>query len=130
MKSNWFLEGIIGVLYISLGAVVIFVSYRLFQKYFRTGRKSNAIYFKPDPLKQRLIIGHFESYVELEEPMDVKIYLADLNGEEKHLIIEKKFKKGLTPITFESNQYEDGEYFYTIISNDMKSEKKIKLQNH
>jgi len=130
MESNWFLDGILGVLYITLGIIVVYISYRLFQKYFKTGRKSKAIYFKPDPLKQRLIIGHFESYIELEEAMNVKIYLADLKGVEKYVIIDKEFKKGLTPISFESNQYEDGEYFYTIISNDMKSEKKIKLQNH
>jgi hypothetical protein len=130
MEGNWFLEGILGVLYLTLGIIVIFIGYRFYQKMAGKGRKSEAIYFKPDPLKNRLIVGKFESYIEVEEPTLVKIYLADLNGAEKYCIIEKEFKSGLTPIVFDSSQYEDGEYFYTIFSNDMKSEKKIKLQNH
>ncbi len=127
--GNWFLEGILGVLYLTLGLIVVVIGYRFYMKWAGKGRKSEAIYFKPDPLKNRLIIGKFESYIELEEPAKVKVLLADLEGNEKYVIIEKEFKKGLTPITFDSTQYEDGEYFYTILTDDMKSEKKIKLQN-
>lgn len=130
MDGNWFLEGLLGVLYLTLGIIVIVIAYRMYQKNYGKGRKSTAVYFKPDPLKNRLIIGHFESYLELDEPTQVKVFLADLQGNEKHIIIEKEFKKGITPISFDSSKFEDGEYFYTIISNDMKSEKKIKLQNH
>lgn len=127
--GNWFLEGILGVLYLTLGLIVVVIGYRFYMKWAGKGRKSEAIYFKPDPLKNRLIIGKFESYIELEEPANVKVILADLQGNEKYVILEKEFKKGLTPITFDSTKYEDGEYFYTILSEDMKSEKKIKLQN-
>lgn len=130
MEGNWFLEGIIGVLYLTMAAILFYVGYRAYQKYFNKGRKSKAIYFRPDPLKNRLIIGRFESYLELDQPSQVKVYLADLKGVEKHVIIEKEFKSGLTPISFESSDYENGEYFFTIISNDMKSEKKIKLENN
>ncbi|MEZ4937897.1 MAG: hypothetical protein R2799_09945 [Crocinitomicaceae bacterium] len=129
MSGNWFLEGILGVLYLTLGLIVVLIGYRFYMKWSGKGRKSEAIYFKPDPLKNRLIIGNFESYIELDEPAKVKVYLADLNGEEKFVIWEKNLKKGLTPIAFDSTQYPDGEYFYTLISDDMKSEKKIKLQN-
>ena len=130
MFANIFLDGILGMLYLTLAVLLLFIGYRFYQRYFNKGRKSNAIYFNPDPLKNRLIIGKFESYIELGEPMKIKIYLADLNGVEKYIIEEKEFSVGLNTISFDSTQYDDGEYFYTIISEDMKSEKKIKLQNH
>lgn len=127
--ENWFLDGILGVLYLTLGLIIAVIAWRYYMKWAGKGRKSEAIYFKPDPLKNRLIIGKFESYIELENPANVKVYLADLEGNEKYVILDQKMKSGLTPITFDSSQYADGEYFYTIISDDMKSEKKIKLQN-
>lgn len=129
LKGFTYIQVIFGVLWTSLAILVLVIIYRRLLRYLSRGAVSKREYCELYPLEMNPAHGMIPFYFTSERERPVKMEL--LNGDMEFIreIASFDCKPGGNIVRFDSTALPDGEYFYTLVTDNQKIMKKMYLRN-
>lgn len=125
---NW-LDVVFGILYVSLGLLVLVILYRKLLAYLGRNEPSKANYCVLYSLEKNPGSGEVTFYFTSEDEKDYKFYLTDKDGQTVHSVSEGKCTPGGNILRFDSTGIPNGSYYYVLETVNQKTAKKITVLN-
>ena len=125
---NW-LDVVFGVLYTSLGLLVLVILYRKLLAYLGRNEPAKANYCVLYSLEKIPSSGEVTFYFTSEEERDFKLYLTDEKGNEVQSVSNGKCTPGGNIIRFDSTSISNGNYYFVLETSNQKTAKKIAVVN-
>jgi hypothetical protein len=122
------MEKIVNVLVVTFGILMSFVLYRLLLKRLNKGSVNQALYCTLYSLDKDPVEGEVEFYFITPVAMNVTFCIWQKDQKLMELRNEE-FGKGGHIVRFDTNQIEDGEYFFGIETADQKTIKRFNIKN-
>lgn len=115
--------------WISLGILIIFITYKLVVRRLKRGRIEKELYLILHPIEKNPATGIVPIFIEMYTPMEVEISIFSTDLQVDKVIEHKTFKKGGNIIQLDTREFENGFYFYQAKSSNQKTRKKIEIRN-
>src|SRR5690554_5279060 len=98
--------------WISLGILIIFITYKLVVRRLKRGRIEKELYLILHPIEKNPATGIVPIFIEMYTPMEVEISIFSTDLQVDKVIEHKTFKKGGNIIQLDTREFENGFYFY------------------
>ena len=122
------MEKIVNVMVVTFGILMSFVLYRLLLKRLNKGSVNQALYCTQYSLDKNPAEGEVEFYFITPETMHVAFCIWQ-NDQKMLDIRNEEFSKGGHIVRFDTNQLENGEYFFGIETKGQKTIKRFTIKN-
>ena len=119
----------IGMLWVSLVVLVIFIGYKKLLKYMSRGSINHESYCELHTVENNPISGEMSFYFTSNEIKKCEMSIYDLSMDIKIDLFNKECLLGGNIIRFDSTKLPNGEYFYQLKTANQKIEKKIAIFN-
>ncbi len=129
LYSYSFGKVIIGILIVTLSLLVLAIAYKKLLAYLGKGTPSKEDYCVLYGMESQPNFGEVQIYFEMKLNRFVSIQLWNNQLEYLTTIKEGEFTSGGNIVTFDTKQFENGHYFYTLITDNQKTMKKIEIKN-
>lgn len=120
---------IVGVLFVSLALLVLYISYRKLLRYLGKGNPVKEDYCVLYSLEKPVAKGEIELYFTTEHPKSVRMELLNDDFSLKKLIKEDEFKSGGHIIRYNTEELDNGIYYYCLRTDNQKTMKKMLVEN-
>lgn len=120
---------IIGVMWVSLGILVLAILYRFLLRKLSAGSINKADYCELYDLETNPVKGEVKFYFTSEVEREVKVYVYNVDMEIVKEVKTFNCKVGGNIVRFESWVLPDGNYFYGLETENQKIMKKMRVQN-
>ena len=119
----------IGMLWVSLVVLVIYIGYKKLLKYMSRGSINHESYCELYTVEDNPISGEMSFYFTSNEIKKCEMSIYDLSMDIKIDLFNKECPLGGNIIRFDSTKLPNGEYFYQLKTANQKIEKKIAIFN-
>ena len=119
----------IGMLWVSLVVLVIYIGYKKLLKYMSRGSINHESYCELYTVEDNPISGEMSFYFISNEIKKCEMSIYDLSMDIKIDLFNKECLLGGNIIRFDSTKLPNGEYFYQLKTANQKIEKKIAIFN-
>ena len=116
---------VVGVLMVLIALMLLVFAYKELIRRFSRGKAAKEDYAFLFPLERETITGEVEFYFTLDNPRKVAISILDSAMKELTVIIEKDFAKGGHIVRYNSDNLNNGIYFYCLRSDNQKTMKRM-----
>lgn len=123
------LETIKGFLWVTLIILILVILYRRLLRYLGKGRVSQDDYCVLYGLEEQPSSGEIEFYFTSAKPKYYQLLILDEDMNKVHEVISKECHVGGNIVRFNSNQLENGIYFYCLKTDNQKTVKKMQIKN-
>ncbi|HLW30366.1 MAG TPA: T9SS type A sorting domain-containing protein [Brumimicrobium sp.] len=113
----------------TLGLLILLIIYRMIVRRLKRGRIEKELYLILHPIEKDPASGVVPIFIEMYTPMEVEISIFSTDLNLNKTIEKKTFDKGGNIIQLDTNQFENGFYFYQAKSNNQKTRKRIEIRN-
>jgi len=120
---------LIGILFVSLILLVLYILYKKVIAHLGKGAPVLNDYCVLYNLEMDPVVGEMEIYFTTKFPKLVAIEILNNDLSVNTLVNEKEFKEGGHIIRFDSTKLPNGNYFYSLRTENQKTVKKILVQN-
>lgn len=120
---------VFGVLIVIVAVALLVVAYRTLLKRLQKGKVDQKKYALLFDLENNRVSGEVEFYFTVEEDKPVRFVILDSNMQEIKEVVSKNFDKGGHIVRFDVNTLTPGVYFYSIVTDNQRSMKKIFVQH-
>ena len=120
---------VFGVLIVIVAVALLVVAYRTLLKRLQKGKVDQKKYALLFDLENNRVTGEVEFYFTVEEEKPVRFVILDSNMQEIKEVVSKNFDKGGHIVRFDVNTLTPGVYFYSIVTDNQRSMKKIFVQH-
>ncbi len=120
---------LIGVLFVTLALLIVAIAYRKLLKYLGKGNPVAKDYCVLYSVEKNPASGEVEIYFTTDNPREVSIELLDSNFSLIKVLKADSFGEGGHIVRFESKEFENGNYFYCLRSDNQKTVKKLTILN-
>ena len=120
---------LIGMLWVSLVVLVIYIGYKKLLKYMSKGSVNHESYCELYTVEENPISGEMSIYFTSNEIKNCEMSIYDLNMKNKIDLFNKECLLGGNIIRFDSSKLPNGEYFYQLKTSNQKIEKKLAILN-
>ncbi|MFA5573893.1 MAG: T9SS type A sorting domain-containing protein [Brumimicrobium sp.] len=118
------------VLWISLALLLLFIIvYTVILRKFKQSKIEKTLFINVHPLDQNPVSGIATLYIETYTPIEVEISIFPTDMSSVTVIEKKTLKKGANIIKIDSTKFENGFYFYQVITPNQKSKKIMEIRN-
>ena len=125
---NW-VDILFGILYTSLGLLVIVILYRKLLSYLGRNEPTKADYCVLYSLEENPSKGEITFYFTAEAEKDYKLYITDNDGGLNHSVREGKCTPGGNIVRFDSALLSNGNYYFVLETENQKTAKKMTVAN-
>ena len=125
---SW-IDILLGVLYVSLGLLVIVILYRKLIAHLGKGEPIKEDYCVLYSLESEPTSGEAEFYFTSDSVKNYKLIILDGEMNELKIVKEDKCTVGGNIIRFDTTQLTNGQYFYSLVTDNQKTSKKMTVQN-
>lgn len=119
----------IGMLWVSLVVLVIYIGYKKLLKYMSRGSINHESYCELYTVEDNPISGEMSFYFTSNEIKKCEMSIYDLSMDIRIDLFNKECLLGGNIIRFDSTKLPNGEYFYQLKTANQKIEKKIAIFN-
>jgi hypothetical protein len=120
---------VFGVLIVIVAVALLVVAYRTLLKRLQKGKVDQKKYALLFDLENNRVSGEVEFYFTVEENKPVRFVILDSNMQEIKEVVSKNFDKGGHIVRFDVSTLTPGVYFYSIVTDNQRSMKKIFVQH-
>lgn len=120
---------VFGVLIVIVAIALLVVAYRTLLKRLQKGKVDQKKFALLFDLENNRVSGEVEFYFTVEEDKPVRFVILDNNMQEIKEVVSKNFDKGGHIIRFDVSTLTPGVYFYSIVTDNQRSMKKIFVQH-
>ncbi len=125
---NWS-EILLGILYVSLGLLIVVILYRKLLSILGRGKVVRTDYCELYALEQDPASGELTFYFTTSKDINFKLLILDTELNDIICVAEKKATPGGNIIRFDSKQLENGVYFYSLVTENQRTMKKMTIKN-
>lgn len=125
---SW-LDVVLGVLWVSLGILVLLILYRLLLRRLSAGSIDKRNYCELYDLESNPVIGEVKFYFTSGSEREVRLCIYNQNLEHVQDVKVFQCKTGGNIVRFESTGLPNGNYFYGLETENQKIMKKMRIQN-
>lgn len=122
-------QTIANIAWISLLIIVFFIAYRILMRRLKRGRIEKELYLVLHPIEKDPARGIVPVFIEMNTPMEVEISIFSTDRDFHKVIEQKTYKKGGNIVQIDTEQLENGFYFYQAKTNNQKTRKRIEIRN-
>jgi len=122
-------EILLGILYVSLGLLLVVILYRKLLSFLGRGSVVKADYCELSALEENPASGELTFYFTTNNDVQFRLLILDDDLNEISCVSEKKATKGGNIIRFDSTQIVDGKYYYALVTDKQRSMKKMTIKN-
>ncbi len=120
---------VVGVLCITLSLLVVVISYRKLLSHLGKGNANPMDFAVLYSLENQPTSGVVEFYYELKKNKEVRLELLDIDMNFLQEIDKRTGTIGGNIVRFDTNQIDNGNYFYQLTTDNQKTAKKIRIEN-
>jgi len=120
---------VFGVLIVIVAIALLVVAYRTLLKRLQKGKVDQKKFALLFDLENNRVSGEVEFYFTVEEDKPVRFVILDNNMQEIKEVVSKNFDKGGHIVRFDVSTLTPGVYFYSIVTDNQRSMKKIFVQH-
>lgn len=119
----------LGVLFVSLSALILIIAYRKLLKYMGKGTPPKEDYCTLHPLEEQPSSGVITFYFTSESKKDYSLQLLNMKSEVVADIDSGVCKIGGNILRFDTSNLENGDYYYQLTTENQKTAKKMTVKN-
>lgn len=119
----------LGVLFVSLSALILIIAYRQLLKYMGKGTPPKEDYCVLHPLEEQPASGEVTFYFTSESKKEFTLQLLNMNNEPVAEVATGICKVGGNILRFDTSNISNGEYYYQLKTDNQKTAKKMALKN-
>jgi hypothetical protein len=120
---------IVAVLMVTLALLVLYIAYKKLLAYLGKGVPVQRDYCVLYSLEVQPSKGELEIYFTTESPREVTIELLNSDMSLNKVVVSGKYEEGGHIIRFNSAEVPNGEYFYSLRTDNQKTMKKMAILN-
>ena len=125
---NW-LDVVFGILYTSLGLLVIVILYRKLLRYLGRNEPTKADYCVLYTLEENPSKGEVTFYFTADTEKEYKLYITAEDGTLAHAVREGKCTAGGNIVRYDSTGIANGNYYFVLETDNQKTAKKMTVEN-
>jgi hypothetical protein len=129
VRDRSFEANALATLFTILALLVLYIAYRELLRHFGRGAVVKEDYATLYGLEKPRITGEVEFYFSINEPKQVAFSILSSTMEELQVLADRVFDKGGHIIRFDTNELQNGVYFYCLRSNNQKTMKRMVVQH-
>lgn len=119
--------------WLSFALVVLFVLYRLLIRKLKQKQKDkllfNELYVEVHPIEKEPASGTVPIYIEAHNTIEMQLHIFSPDKKTDKIIDNRLLKKGGNLIQFDTTAFQNGIYFYEVLTANQKTKKKIIIKN-
>lgn len=119
----------LGILYVSLGLLIIVILYRKLLAHLGKGEPVKKDYCVLYSLEQEPVVGEATFYFTSESVKEYRLVILDEELNEVALVKEGSCSVGGNIIRYDSTKLTNGQYYFSLITENQKTSKKMTVKN-